>query len=82
MGIEMKSDCVTDLPHTNGSSGTLPERSPRTGISVLVVGGGVAGLLAALECWRKGHDVRILEKSLSRALSGKFSIIAVNYLHH
>ncbi|KAJ6094931.1 hypothetical protein N7467_002444 [Penicillium canescens] len=70
MGVEMKSDCATDLPHTNGSSGTLPERSPQTGISVLVVGGGVAGLLAALECWRKGHDVRILEKSLSRALSG------------
>ncbi|PLB33951.1 uncharacterized protein BDW47DRAFT_113132 [Aspergillus candidus] len=67
----MQFDCATDLSHSNGcSSGTLPERLPQTGISVLIVGGGVAGLLAALECWRKGHDVRILEKSLSRTLSG------------
>ncbi|KAJ5088739.1 hypothetical protein N7456_012355 [Penicillium angulare] len=48
----------------------LPERFPSTGISVLIAGGGVAGLLAALECWRKGHNVRIVERSPSRLLSG------------
>ncbi|KAL7940961.1 putative monooxygenase [Trichoderma barbatum] len=50
--------------------GILPARSAPTGISVLIVGGGVAGLLVALECWRKGHDVRLLEKSSSRVLTG------------
>ncbi|KAJ5679750.1 hypothetical protein N7462_007994 [Penicillium macrosclerotiorum] len=50
--------------------GQLPERSPQSGITVLIVGAGVAGLMAGLECWRKGHDVRIVEKSSSRLLSG------------
>jgi heterodisulfide reductase subunit A-like polyferredoxin len=77
MGIELKPDSA-HLPHTNGSSGTLPERSPPTGIAVLIVGGGVAGLLAGLECWRQGHEVRILEKSPSRVLSGKLFIMPVN----
>lgn len=53
------------------SARRLPERSPPTGISVLVVGAGVSGLLAALECWRKGHNVRIIEKSLMRLRSGR-----------
>ncbi|KAL1886694.1 hypothetical protein Plec18167_000628 [Paecilomyces lecythidis] len=50
--------------------GRLPERYSPSGISVLIVGAGVAGLMASLECWRKGHDVRIIEKSASRLLSG------------
>lgn len=39
-------------------------------ISVLIVGAGVAGLAAALECTRYGHNVRIIEKAPSRLLSG------------
>lgn len=35
----------------------------RSGISVLIVGTGFAGLTAALECTRKGHDVQILERN-------------------
>ncbi|GLB04934.1 hypothetical protein AtubIFM57258_010960 [Aspergillus tubingensis] len=38
-------------------------RFPRTGLDVLVVGCGLAGMMAAIECWRKGHDVRIIEKA-------------------
>ena len=35
---------------------------PDTGIDVLIVGTGLAGLTAALECTRKGHKVRVLER--------------------
>lgn len=52
--------------------GRLPEREASSGISVLIVGAGVAGLLACLECWRQGHEVRIIERSASRLLSGKY----------
>jgi len=50
--------------------GNLPKRSQPSGISVLIVGAGVGGLVAALECWRKGHEVRIIEKSPARLTSG------------
>ena len=33
-----------------------------TGIKVIIVGAGLAGLACAVECKRKGHDVLILEK--------------------
>ncbi|KAJ5777658.1 hypothetical protein N7520_000904 [Penicillium odoratum] len=61
---------ATQPPHTSDTSDRLPARSPSSDISILIVGGGVAGLLAGLECWRKGHDVRILERSPSRLSSG------------
>lgn len=35
---------------------------PKSGIRVLVVGAGFAGLTAAIECHRKGHSVTLLEK--------------------
>ncbi|KAH8166781.1 hypothetical protein CIB48_g1435 [Xylaria polymorpha] len=38
-------------------------RYPETGISILIVGAGLGGLTCALECWRKGHNVRIIERS-------------------
>lgn len=34
-----------------------------TGISILIVGGGVGGMMTALESWRQGHNVRILERN-------------------
>ncbi|KAK3361469.1 hypothetical protein B0T24DRAFT_585124 [Lasiosphaeria ovina] len=36
---------------------------PSTGIEVLIVGTGLAGLTAAIECVRKGHSVRVLERN-------------------
>lgn len=39
------------------------KRFPRNGIKVIVVGAGIGGLSAALECWRKGCDVVVLERS-------------------
>ncbi|KAK5657895.1 hypothetical protein OQA88_2444 [Cercophora sp. LCS_1] len=36
---------------------------PNTGVDVLIVGTGLAGLTAAIECVRKGHNVRVLERN-------------------
>ncbi|KAK0625424.1 hypothetical protein B0T17DRAFT_591004 [Bombardia bombarda] len=38
-------------------------RLPPSGISVLIVGAGFAGLTAAIECDRKGHRVTLFDKS-------------------
>ena len=38
------------------------ERYPPSGIDVLIVGGGLGGMSAAIECHRKGHNVRIIER--------------------
>jgi 2-polyprenyl-6-methoxyphenol hydroxylase-like FAD-dependent oxidoreductase len=40
-------------------------RLPPSGITVIIVGAGFAGLAAAIECDRKGHSVILLEKSAS-----------------
>ncbi|KAJ5156319.1 hypothetical protein N7492_009122 [Penicillium capsulatum] len=48
----------------------LPTRCPASNISTLIVGAGVGGLMAGLECWRKGHSVRIIERSPVRLTSG------------
>ena len=53
----------------------IQERYPSSGISVLIVGAGVAGLMAALECSRQGHVVRIVERASSRLLSGMITIL-------
>ncbi|OKL62091.1 hypothetical protein UA08_02977 [Talaromyces atroroseus] len=67
--LESNSATRTHLPpqqaKASSSPARLPERSPPTGISVLIVGGGVAGLLTGLECWR---DVLTIGTSAVRAL--------------
>ncbi|CAH0055641.1 unnamed protein product [Clonostachys solani] len=50
-------------------------RYPTSGLDVLVVGGGIGGLMTALECWRKGHNVTVLEKSPHAATIGDAIII-------
>ena len=54
------------------SNGTMPptKRYTDSDILVLIVGAGVGGLLSAIECWRKGHTVRILERSDSPIWTG------------
>jgi NADPH-dependent 2,4-dienoyl-CoA reductase/sulfur reductase-like enzyme len=44
---------------------------PATGIQVLVVGTGLAGLTAAIECVRKGHSVKVLERMSTINTAGK-----------
>ena len=41
-----------------------------TGISALIVGAGVGGLMTALEGWRKGLSIRILERSPREITTG------------
>ncbi|KAL2173102.1 uncharacterized protein P884DRAFT_212997 [Thermothelomyces heterothallicus CBS 202.75] len=54
----------------------LPKRHPETHVNVLIVGAGVGGLMTALECWRKGHNVvGILERSAGPNYSGDLIII-------
>lgn len=44
---------------------------PKTGIDVLIVGTGLAGLTAAIECARKGHNVYILERNATVNTAGE-----------
>ena len=37
------------------------ERQPLSGIDVLVAGAGLGGLMAAVELFRQGHNVRMIE---------------------
>lgn len=46
-------------------------RHPLTGISVLIVGAGPAGLYAALECWRKGHNPRVIDRAPAPSPAGQ-----------
>ena len=38
-------------------------RFPEDGTRVVIIGAGIGGLQAALECWRKGCEVVVLEKA-------------------
>ncbi|KAF9885372.1 hypothetical protein FE257_012990 [Aspergillus nanangensis] len=40
---------------------SAPERYPATIINVLVIGAGLGGLFAAIELWRHGHTVQVVE---------------------
>ncbi|KAJ4399524.1 hypothetical protein N0V91_009349 [Didymella pomorum] len=53
------------------------EREPSTGISVLVVGAGIGGLTFAIEAYRKGHDVRVVERSPEGQCSATGEIIMI-----
>ncbi|RAH81741.1 FAD/NAD(P)-binding domain-containing protein [Aspergillus japonicus CBS 114.51] len=60
----------------SSTPGELPPRSPTTHLNVLIVGAGLAGLITALECWRKGHNVvGILERSLGPVYTGDIIVI-------
>lgn len=63
------------MPHALTSRDSAMESKPLgsyqpSGIDVLIVGTGLAGLVAALECVRKGHTVRVLEKNGSINTNG------------
>lgn len=48
------------------------EKEPATGISIIVVGAGIGGLTFAIEACRKGHDVRVVERSPEGQCSGQY----------
>lgn len=37
------------------------QREPLSNIDVLIVGAGMGGLVAAIECYRQGHSPRVVE---------------------
>jgi monoamine oxidase len=50
------------------------ENYPPTGISVIIVGAGFAGLSLAIECVRNGHQVQVFEQAKEYAMLGILSI--------
>ncbi|KAJ5274863.1 hypothetical protein N7497_005471 [Penicillium chrysogenum] len=70
----------------SSTASQLPKRSPNTYLNVLIVGAGLAGLITALECWRKGHNVvGILERSQGPVYTGDIIVIgpsAISTLRH
>ncbi|KAF7593736.1 hypothetical protein BBP40_010911 [Aspergillus hancockii] len=60
---------------------TIRDVYPLSGISILIVGGGIGGLTFAIEAYRKGHDVRILEKRPNFEGYGDLLLIECNALH-
>ncbi|KAH8702675.1 hypothetical protein GQ44DRAFT_831827 [Phaeosphaeriaceae sp. PMI808] len=57
------------------------KRSPVTGISILVIGGGIGGLCFAIEAYRKGHNVRIIERRPSLDELGDLVVLQPSALH-
>ena len=54
------------------------DRLPSSGIHVIIVGAGFAGLTAAIECHRKGHSVLLLESFPELKLLGDIISFAPN----
>lgn len=49
---------------------TLRNKSAETGIKIIVIGAGYAGLTTAIESIRKGHDVEVFEAAGTLELLG------------
>jgi 2-polyprenyl-6-methoxyphenol hydroxylase-like FAD-dependent oxidoreductase len=62
------------------STASIPkmERHQETGISILVIGAGIAGLSFAIESYRKGHAVRIVERRSSQESAGERRVQLIN----
>jgi hypothetical protein len=72
-------------PVANGN-GNLPDAKPlgsypSSGIDVLVVGTGLAGLTASIECVRKGHNVKVLERNSSINTAGEHCFLKCSYVY-
>ncbi|OQD99261.1 hypothetical protein PENSOL_c007G06773 [Penicillium solitum] len=57
------------------------KREEDTGISILVVGGGIAGLSFAIEAHHKGHNVRVIERRPRGETFGEMIVITTPALH-
>jgi hypothetical protein len=61
--------------HQNGNGAITDSKPvgsyPSSGIDVIVVGTGLAGLTASIECVRKGHNVKVLERNSTINTAGK-----------
>ncbi|KAK4495685.1 hypothetical protein PRZ48_012953 [Zasmidium cellare] len=78
------SEDIDGVKLSNGHEGLFGDevkRAASTGINVLIIGGGVGGLTTALECYRKGHAVRVFERSPKASAGGDMSTIGASGLH-
>lgn len=67
----------------NRFDGVKPiDRKPLSGLSVLVVGGGIAGLGFAIEAYRKGHETRIIDRRPNFDDYGRLTAIIHSNLYH
>ena len=62
------------LEHVQVPLSSVMDRYPPSGIDILVVGGGLGGMFAAIECYRKGHTVRVLESASEFGDNGTASV--------
>ncbi|KAF7627748.1 FAD binding domain protein [Aspergillus flavus] len=60
---------------------TIRGQYPPSGLSILIAGGGIGGLTFAIEAYRKGHDVRLIEKRANFDGYGDLLLIECNALH-
>ncbi len=70
-GNEMASEDMANTEPSSPCPATVV-RHLSSGIFVLIVGAGIGGLMAALECWRKGHEVHVLERSSKASTAGLY----------
>ena len=54
-------------------------RYPANGVRIIVVGAGNGGLQAALECWRKGCEIEVLERAAKISAIGMLEVIDSSY---
>ncbi|KAK7748215.1 hypothetical protein SLS62_008766 [Diatrype stigma] len=78
MSFNVTIDTSAQAPH----GPTTTKRHPSSGISVLIVGAGPVGVYTALECWRKGHNVRIVERNPAASTQGDSFTVAPQIINH
>jgi len=59
-------------PKGVGPDGVAPPGS--SGIKVIIVGLGFAGVVAAVECYRKGHNVIVFEQASAMTSAGNYAV--------
>jgi hypothetical protein len=69
-GLKLQHSTMGDAS-SNHAPVSGVQRHPETGIAAVIVGAGVGGIMTALECWRKGIQVRIFERSLKPETEGE-----------
>lgn len=56
------SSYITIMSEAKLDQAASMERDSPSGLSIIIVGGGIAGLSFAIEAYRKGHQVSVLER--------------------
>lgn len=77
--IPRTRNCIlSSLISHNHNMADQERPSPPSGIHVIIVGAGFAGLTAAIECHRKGHSVLVLESFPELKILGDIISFAAN----